>query len=69
MIFLDPPYGAADLSAALDAAEPLVAEGTLLVVEHAKRDAAPESKGVLIRTRLLTSGDSALAFYSRRRET
>ena len=69
VIFLDPPYGAADLSAALDAAEPLVAEGTLLVVEHAKRDAAPESKGVLIRTRLLTSGDSALAFYSRRRET
>ena len=66
VIFLDPPYGAADLSAALDAAEPLVAEGTLLVVEHAKRDVAPESKGVLIRTRLLTSGDSALAFYRRR---
>lgn len=68
VIFIDPPYGAAHLSAALDAAEPLVAEGTLLVVEHAKRDAAPESKGTLIRTRLLRSGDSALAFYSRRRE-
>ena len=69
VIFLDPPYGAAGLAAALDAAEPLVGEGTLLIVEHAKRDAAPESKGPLIRLRLLTSGDSALAFYSRRHET
>ena len=69
VVFLDPPYGAADVVAALDAAEPVVGEGTLLIVEHAKRDAAPESTGTLIRTRLLTSGDSALAFYSRRRET
>jgi 16S rRNA (guanine966-N2)-methyltransferase len=69
VIFLDPPYGADDLSAALDAAEPLVGDSTLLIVEHAKRDAAPESKGPLSRLRLLTSGDSALAFYSRRRET
>jgi 16S rRNA (guanine966-N2)-methyltransferase len=69
LIFLDPPYGAGDVSAALDAAEPLVGEGTLLIVEHAKRDVTPESRGTLIRTRLLTSGDSALGFYSRRRET
>jgi 16S rRNA (guanine966-N2)-methyltransferase len=69
MIFLEPPYGAADVSAALEAAEPLVGYGTLLIVEHARRDAAPESRGTLIRTRLLTSGDSALAFYTRRRET
>jgi 16S rRNA (guanine966-N2)-methyltransferase len=68
LVFLDPPYGAADVSAALEAAEPLVGEGTLLIVEHAKRDATPESRGTLIRTRLLTSGDSALAFYTRRRE-
>jgi len=69
VIFLDPPYGAADVSAALEAAEPLVGEGTLLIVEHAKRDAAPVSRGTLIRTRVLTSGDSALAFYSRRDES
>jgi 16S rRNA (guanine966-N2)-methyltransferase len=69
VIFLDPPYGAADVSAALEAAEPLVGEGTLLIVEHAKRDVAPESRGTLIRRRVLTSGDSALAFYSRRHET
>lgn len=65
VIFLDPPYGAAELSAALDAAQPLVEERSLLVVEHAKRDVAPEARGTLIRTRLLTSGDSALAFYNR----
>jgi 16S rRNA (guanine(966)-N(2))-methyltransferase RsmD len=66
VIFLDPPYGAGELSAALDAAEPLVGDGTLLVVEHARRDMAPESTGTLTRTRLLASGDSALAFYRRR---
>ena len=52
-------------AAALAAAEPLVETGTLLVLEHAKRDAAPTETGALIRTRLLISGDSALAFYSR----
>ena len=65
VIFLDPPYGAGELWAALDAAEPLVGEGTLLVLEHARRDLAPETKGTLNRMRLITSGDSALAFYRR----
>jgi 16S rRNA (guanine(966)-N(2))-methyltransferase RsmD len=65
VIFLDPPYGAAELLAAIDAAEPLVQPHTLLIVEHAKRDVAPEQRGALVRTRLLSSGDSALAFYSR----
>jgi 16S rRNA (guanine966-N2)-methyltransferase len=68
VIFLDPPYGAAELAAALDAAEPLVGEGTRLVIEHAKRDVPPESTGALIRTRVLNSGDGALAFYGRRRD-
>ncbi len=66
VLFLDPPYGAAELSAALTAAEPLVGPGTLLVVEHAKRDRAPEQHGALTLTREVTSGDSALAFYSLR---
>ena len=66
VLFLDPPYGAAELSAALTAAEPLVGPGTLLVVEHAKRDRAPEQHGALALTREVTSGDSALAFYSLR---
>jgi 16S rRNA (guanine(966)-N(2))-methyltransferase RsmD len=65
LVFLDPPYGAGELSAALQAAAPLVTGGALLIVEHAKRDAAPAQAGVLVRTRELTSGDSALTFYSR----
>lgn len=65
VIFLDPPYGATELLSAIDAAESLVQAHTLLIVEHARRDASPESRGGLVRTRLLTSGDSALSFYSR----
>src|SRR5689334_1607963 len=42
IIFLDPPYGAGQLRAALETAVPLVEEQTLLVIEHARRDAAPE---------------------------
>ena len=67
VIFLDPPYGPGELSGALDSAERLVGPDTLLVVEHAKRDASPEASGALVRTRTLTSGDSALAFYRLRR--
>ena len=63
VIFLDPPYGAAELEDALAAAAPLVGAGTLLVVEHASRDAAPERTPTLVRTRALKQGDSALAFY------
>lgn len=66
VIFLDPPYGEIELLSAIDTAEPLVQEHTLLIVEHARRDAGPESRGALVRTRLLTSGDSALAFYRQR---
>jgi 16S rRNA (guanine966-N2)-methyltransferase len=66
VIFLDPPYGARELIEAIEAAAPLVEPQTLLVVEHARRDPAPDSMEKLVRTRVLTSGDSALAFYSRR---
>jgi 16S rRNA (guanine(966)-N(2))-methyltransferase RsmD len=65
LVFLDPPYGAVELAGAIDAAGPLVGVGTRLVVEHAARDRAPERTGGLERTRELTSGDSALAFYRR----
>jgi 16S rRNA (guanine966-N2)-methyltransferase len=67
LVFLDPPYGEQELRAALDAAAPLVAEGTLLVVEHARRDAAPGLTGPLVRTREIVSADSALAFYQKDR--
>ena len=64
IVFLDPPYGAADLAEALTAAAPLIAAGSLLVLEHATRDPAPDSHVTLRRTRELTQGDSALAFYT-----
>ena len=63
IIFLDPPYGAAALDEALQAAVPLAAADTLLIVEHATRDAAPAAMGPLVRTREVTQGDSALAFF------
>ena len=60
---LDPPYDEPDLTAAIAAAEPLIAPGGLLVLEHARRRPVPEEVGRLRKTRELISGDSALAFY------
>jgi len=37
--------------------------GGVLVLEHARRQAAPETAGSLVRVRDVTSGSSALAFY------
>jgi 16S rRNA (guanine966-N2)-methyltransferase len=60
---LDPPYDEPDLAAAVMAAEPLIGADGLAVLEHARRRAAPESAGRLVRVRSVNSGDSALAFY------
>jgi hypothetical protein len=56
-------YGAPELASALAAAAAVVGAGTLLIVEHARRDPAPERSGRLGRARQLASGDSALSFY------
>jgi 16S rRNA (guanine(966)-N(2))-methyltransferase RsmD len=63
VVFLDPPYGQAELDAAVSDAAGLVAAGGVVVVEHARRDTPPREAGRLTLTRTLTSGDSALAFY------
>ncbi len=63
LVFLDPPYGAAELAAALAAAGPIVGPDVLLVIEHARRDASPSEAGGLVRSRVVESGDSALSFY------
>jgi 16S rRNA (guanine966-N2)-methyltransferase len=63
IIFLDPPYGAAEMASALAAAARLTAAGTRVVLEHAKRDTPPAVAGALTLTRELSSGDSGLAFY------
>lgn len=63
IVFLDPPYGAAEMASALVAAAALASADTQIIVEHAKRDTPPAEAGKLILTRDLTSGDSGLAFY------
>jgi 16S rRNA (guanine966-N2)-methyltransferase len=63
VVFLDPPYGAAELAAALSAAAAIASDETLVVVEHAKRDVPPAAAGKFTLTRDLVSGDSGLAFY------
>ena len=65
ILFLDPPYGAAHLTQAIELAAPLVGPDALLVIEHARRDRAPDQAAGLTRTRELLSGDSALSFFAR----
>ena len=63
LIFLDPPYGPDVIVSSLEAAAPLVVPGGLLILEHARRDAAPARAGSLAKTRDILSGDSALSLY------
>jgi 16S rRNA (guanine(966)-N(2))-methyltransferase RsmD len=63
VLFVDPPYGAAELAQALETAAQLATAGTLLILEHAKRDPAPEVAAGVQRTRQLVQGDSVLSFY------
>jgi 16S rRNA (guanine(966)-N(2))-methyltransferase RsmD len=65
IVFVDPPYGADELKASFATAALLAAVDGIVVLEHASRDAAPETAGTLTKTRDLVSGDSALAFYRR----
>ena len=63
LIFLDPPYAPDVIVSSLEAAAPLVAPGGVLILEHARRDAAPASVASLAKTRDIISGDSALSLY------
>ena len=62
IVLLDPPY-AMPGHTALMKTDALVAPGGLVVLEHARRAAAPEQAGRLARVRQVTSGDSMLSFY------
>lgn len=66
--FLDPPYRHTEecLSALarLSRSKLLERQG-MLVVEHSRRMALPESVGKLVRFRQLCHGDSVLSFYAR----
>jgi len=53
-----------NIDAVLAAAGGVLAPGGLVVLEHARRWVAPETAGALVRTREVTSGDSALALFA-----
>jgi 16S rRNA (guanine(966)-N(2))-methyltransferase RsmD len=63
IMVLDPPYNQ-PLEGVLEVAGERLAADGVLVLEHARRDAAPDRAGRLVRTRDVTSGDSALSLYS-----
>lgn len=66
LILLDPPYDEAGVPDLLARVGDRLAPAGLLVLEHARRRPAPEMAGPLVRTRVVTAGDSALAFYERK---
>ena len=66
LILLDPPYDEPDVEEMLATAGELLAPRGVLVLEHVRRRPVPPTAGILFCTRVLVSGDSALAFYERR---
>jgi 16S rRNA G966 N2-methylase RsmD len=72
VVFLDPPYDAADEYAAtlgvLGEAPEILAPGALVIVEHRaehrRKQSLEDRYGSLKRTRLLEQGDAALSFYA-----
>jgi len=69
VVFLDPPYDAADeyrlaLGLLGEAAAGLLAEGAVVIAEHRRKEVLNEEYGALQRTRLLLQGDAALSFYA-----
>jgi 16S rRNA (guanine966-N2)-methyltransferase len=69
IVFLDPPWDAADeytvtLGLLGRAASGLLAPAALIVAEHRRKEKLAEDYGALHRTRLLEQGDAALSFYA-----
>lgn len=69
LVFLDPPYDAAEEYAATlsllgGADSELLAPGALVIAEHRRKERLAEQLGALSRTRLLEQGDAALSFYA-----
>lgn len=62
IVLLDPPYRLA-ATEALTGIDTVTRVGGVVILEHARRDSAPEMAGRLVRTREVASGDSALTFY------
>ena len=69
LVFLDPPYDAADqygnaLALLGGAALPLLHPGAMVIAEHRRNHHLAETCGSLTRKRLLLQGDAALSFYA-----
>ena len=64
LVFLDPPYGSDTIVGTLEAAAALVAPAGWLILEHARRDAAPARVASIAKMRDIDSGDSALSLYA-----
>jgi 16S rRNA (guanine966-N2)-methyltransferase len=65
-VFLDPPYANAkeyDSTLLALGKSSLVSDSTILIAEHHKKSALPESRGRLQQFRILTQGDASLSFY------
>lgn len=72
LVFLDPPYKAADEYAlVLDLlggeCSSLLADDAVVIAEHHRRQILEDAYGKLRRYRLLEQGDAALSFYSLRK--
>ena len=65
IILLDPPYAAddAEVASVLAAAGGHAAPNGIVVLERGRRRPAPDTAGLLGRSRDVVSGDSALTFY------
>jgi 16S rRNA (guanine(966)-N(2))-methyltransferase RsmD len=69
VVFLDPPYDAAEeyertLGLLGGSASGLLAAGALVIAERRRKEHLEDRYGALERTRLLTQGDAALSFYA-----
>jgi len=74
VVFVDPPYDAAQEYAATlgqlgQAHAGILAEGAVVIAEHRRKEALEERYGILRRTRLLEQGDGALSFFAAETET
>ena len=70
VVFLDPPYEAADeykrtMEFFGAHADEVLAQDAMVIAEHARKQALAESFGSLKRVRVLEQGDAALSFYRR----
>jgi 16S rRNA (guanine(966)-N(2))-methyltransferase RsmD len=69
VVFLDPPYDAAQEYAATlgllgGSASGLLGVDALVIAEHRRKERLEDRYGSLARTRLLEQGDAALSFYA-----